>query len=614
MIAGPTGTPRASALFDAGVRLGEVVKMQRPSAIVRSEGALVASYTRRNGSGTPVLSDPRNGNWLVAVGTWFHDDGYGSGQEQRLLERFGELGAQRLAQELEGFFLIAAGDGRHGEVTVITDLPGTLHCYTRELDGLVAISTSSLVLAGLADTRLDEVGCQEFLQTGAMYEDRTFYREVRKLEAARCHRFAAGRSQGSQRYWKVEELAADSLDGSSSVAAMREAVVGAARRIQATFANPVVDLTAGYDSRAGVAAFLTAGVPFKTAVAGDPGSPDVVISNRLARRAGLEHRSFEPRPVDTAQRLDEALQLTDGEYDLVDYARIHEVQSDLAARFDISINSYSGEIGRGYGWEVLWPHTGAHRPLDPGKVARRRFVNPNFDASIVAPALRIDPAEHFRGVVARTVHGLEALPNTLQYDWGMTMLRCQRWYGRIASSTDQLWPCMSFFLLRTIVVPMLTTTTRSRERSLLFRRLLADTQPALAEEPLDLGYPPLPVSWRTLHRFWPILPLYGGKVVNRVRRRIAPPSPDPAAGLVSPRIRLWQDPQVRELLAAAQMESTAILEPAAVGRFLQASRQPVFGASGQWALLLSLELTLRKLKAIRAPAVQATPEVALIRT
>jgi hypothetical protein len=590
---------RAHDVFQRAVELTHALKSQRPSRVVDAGHAQVASFQRRNGSGTPTVVDERTGNWLVAVGTWFHDAGYGPGDEARLLARFNEVGAVRLAQELDGFFVIATGHRATREVTVITDVVGTLHCYVRMMKGVVALSVSSMVLAALDDVTLDAVGCQEFLQTGAMYEDRTFFNEVHKLESARCHRYVDGALVAADAYWRVTDLQPDSLDGADSVEAMREAVLAAARRIGKSFPRPAVDLTAGYDSRAGVAAFLTAGVPFETAVGGEPDLPDVVISTELARRAGLRHRHFNPGPVHRFEQLAAALQHTDGEHDLVDYARILEVQSDLASRFDISINSYSGEIGRGYGWEVLLGRTGRAEPLDAASVARKRFVNPGFDASIIAPRVRLDAPAHYAAMVARVDKGLGHLPNTLQYDYSMTMLRCQRWYGRIATSTNQLWPCMSFFLLKSVIKPMLETNTRSRERSLLFRRLMHQIQPALAAYPLDLGYPPLPVAWNTAHRFWPIVPLYGGKVLQRLRRNLPGGRMPTAEASTSPRMQLWRDPAVQDMLRPQNLISGDILEADGAARFIEASKQPQFHASSQWAFLLSLECMLQRLKAVR---------------
>jgi hypothetical protein len=608
VVPGAEAGQRAKEVFHSGVFVIERLKGQRPTSVFDSGFAHVASYSRLNGTGTPVVVDPDSGDWLVAVGTWFHEAGYGSGDEARLLARVKQVGPDQLAREVEGFFAIAFGSAADREVALITDVVGTLHCYTRSIGGAVALSVSSLALAALDEVTLDATGCQEFLQTAAMYEDRTFFNEVRKLDAAHCYRYKDGRLQSRQRYWNVaKDLTPDALGDARSVEALREAVVAAAKKIQGLFPRPVVDLTGGYDSRVGVAAFMSAGVPFQTAVAGAPTHPDVVISRALASRVGLVHRYFCPAPVSTFEQLQNALALTDGEYDLVDYARIQQVQSDLAANFDISVNSYSGEIGRGYGWEVLVPRTGERIALGAAKVAGRRFYNPGYDASIVPPNIRLNPLTHFCDIVKRIDAGFTSLPNTLQYDYCMTMMRCQRWYGRIASSTNQIWPCMSFFLLRSIIKPMLETDTKSRKRSLLFRRLLAQIQPEFAKYPLELGYPPSPVSWATIHRFWPIIPLYLGKVLQRLRRYASRTGAAPGGAQDSPRVRLWRDESVQHVLHPTNLLSTAIFDARKLEEFLDRSKQQEFAFDGQWCLVLSLECTLHRLKALRSDVCSHVP-------
>ena len=585
-------------MFNSGIRLAALLKSQKPNRVLETNIASIASFPRLNGSGTPVTVDSQTGNWLVSIGTWFHDAGFGSGNEDRLLERLGVVGTDRLAEELEGFFVIAIGDAANREVTVITDIIGTMHCYFRSLQGIIALSGSSLVLAGLADYTLDSVACQEFIATGAMYEDRTFYTEVRKLGPGTCFRYKEGVLKSQHRYWHASDLQPNSLDGANAVAVVRDSVIGIARKISSVFPRPVCDLTGGYDSRTAVAGFLAANIKICTTVAGNPSDPDVVISKGLAQCKGLPHRYMNPEPAESLDQLQRALELTDGEFDVLEYSRIYKVQAELSGSFDISVNAYSGEIGRGYGWEVLLPNTGECRALDAAKVAKRRFAKVQFDDSIVPPNMRINLAKHFRRVIERTNEGLTHLPNTLQYDYCMTMLRCQRWYGRIATSTNQIWPCLSFFLMRSVVEPMLETTTKSRKRSLLIRKLLLEIEPTFANYPLDLGYPPLPASWTTLHRFWPLLPLYGGKIVKRLQRYLAlgrPSSPDFQSAA---RLRLWQNPALQDLMQSRRLLCTEIFESREVEKFNERSKNKDFPFSEQWTRLLSLELALHRLKSV----------------
>ena len=110
----------------------------------------------------------------------------------------------------------------------------------------------------------------------------------------------------------------------------------------------------------------------------------------------------------------------------------------------------------------------------------------------------------------------------------------------------------------------------------------------------------MPVTWKTIHRFWPLIPLYGGKVLDRLRRKFFPQRASPGTSLDSPRMRLWQDPAVQQALHPSRLLSTQLLDEGGVTQFLERSKQPEFDFSGQWSNLLSLEMTLQRLKAVKA--------------
>jgi hypothetical protein len=589
----------ARQTHQAAVALLSQLKHQQPRHELAVDGCWVAAYPRINGSGGALLRDPASGCWITGVGTWFHDHGFGVGREDRLLARLSEIGAERLARELEGFFVIVAGNAASREVVVITDAVGTLHCYSREVPGATVICTSSLVLAALGDATLDPLGCQEFVQTAACYGTRTFYREVRKLDAARCHVFGPA-GPAIRRYWHPTDLAPDSLDGSAALEAFTSAMRAAARKIAAAYPKPALDLTGGYDSRTAVAAFVSARSPFDTVVAGESDHHDVAVANSLARRAGFRHHQLRPGVVESHARLQSALDLTDGEWDLVEYARVREVHEQLSRSFDASVNGYSGEIGRGYGWEVLAPHTGESVPLDAGHIARKRMLNASFDATLLSPDVRVDPAEHYTQMFAELARGLESLPNTIQYDYVMTMTRCQRWYGRIASSTNQIWPCLSIFLLMSVIRPMLQTTTRSRRNSALFRHALQEMSPLLANQPLANGYPPAPVTVRNFYRFWPMLAMYGGKAVSRIRRAAGLGAPPPFGPVQAARLRLAADEAVREALQPARMRSAGLYQPEVLRRYVSQVLDTAVPAPAQWSLVLTLEYALNRQQALRS--------------
>jgi hypothetical protein len=542
---------------------------------------------------------------LLVVGTWFHADNYGAGSESRLLKRYLEVGAVALGRELEGFFVLVIGDARRRTAIVLTDIVGSCHSFVRSWPRICALSGSSLLLASLGDFRLDTIGCQEFLRTGIIYEDRTFYQEVHKLGPASVFRFTEGRLERKQRYWQITDLAPESLDGHSAVQTLWGTLINAARKVGQSFARPVCDLTGGYDSRSVVASFLAAGVQFSTTVSGPQQSGDVVISHALAQRMGLSHLHLPLNGPTSFDQAKAAFPFTDGEYDLIEYARILKIHQTLSDRFDISINGSFGEVARGYWWELLFPLTGAHRSMDAWKLARLRYAAPGLDASLFRPEVRLDLVAHFARIIDRANAGLAGLPNTLQMDHAYLTLRMQRWQGRIASSTNQLWPCLSPFLFRSVLETMLQMTTRSRRRGLAIRHMLAEFQPRLAAFPLESGYPAQPFTWRNFHRFWPVPVSYGRRILSKLAdmgglQWRAPSSP---SFQQLPRSLLWREEEVHELLHPRKMQATCLIEPTVLDEYLKHLHQQGSSFGDQGTRLLTLEYTLRVLGCLKQRAI-----------
>ena len=596
LLATPECSGHGEPRFRVALDLARKVSIGPPSGTHAADGAHVASFPRKNGSGSAVVVDPLTGNWMVAIGTWFHRDGFAVGEELRLLEDFQKCGVQSLANKLEGFFAIVIGEPRKETVYVITDLVGSCHCFWRPCEGGIAISGSSFLLAAFEETPLDPVACQEFLATGVIYEDRSLFLRVRKLAPASIYRFVQGVIQSKEEYWQISEIAADSLDLQRAEAGLWEALAESAGKIKKVFRSPVCDLTGGYDSRALVAALHAAHFPMSTVVSGSPNSGDVVISKGLAAMARLPHLHMQKSKVPTYAALQDALVLTDGEYDLVEYSRIHAVHQELSGQFDGSINGSFGEVARGYWWELLIPRTGSKVPLPAEKVAARRYAVGVYDLSLFAEESRLDLVEHFTAAIKRAIEGLADRPNTLQMDQVYLRLRMQRWQGRIASSTNRIWPCLSPFMFRSVLEVMLRAQTRARRNSLLIREMLSKFTPDWANALLEDGTPCLPATWKNFYRFAPLGSYYGRKIVKRAARLVGLgydartiPSEEPA------RIHLWSQEEVRSTLEPATMVLRNLLLPERLSAFLRSSESRNFVFDAQWNRLLTLECTLRAL-------------------
>jgi hypothetical protein len=587
-----TGTAGAAAVVEQQFEIGRRVATTRlgvtSTATFSTDFSHIAVFGGLADADVSIAVDPGSGTWLFTTGTWIHDDP-SIVTDSQLLLRYMHHGPDGLAREMQGFFVVVAGDRRNHRVVVITDLIGSCRAYVRNMVDSVALSGSSLLLAALREAVLDPIGCQEFLGCGIVYEDRSCYVDVRKVAPASVSIYSPDGSTRSSRYWNMAELTPESIRGDEAVARFSDQLIESTGRIARRFGNPVCDLTAGYDSRGLVAGLLSAGACFTVTVSGQEDSPDVMISRELAEIAGLQHLHSPPRSVPTMSDLNSALQLTHGEYDVVDYARIMATHRSLSERFDISLNGSFGEVARGYWWELLFPRLGI-RGLDYEMVARARFA-PAFDNLAMAQTLRVDPVAHFTAIARRTNSGLENHPNTSQMDHLYLMMRMRSWQGAIASSTNRLWRCLSPFMLRPLMETILQTSARLRHRSLFMRMAILKMQPRLANHPLEHGYPAIPATFSNLHRFMPLAAHYGSKVLNRVRRKV-----DGIALFVAPKrqpsLTSSNESEAQSILKTLSAPLPDLLDERMVEPLIKGQGKD-FAAGTTASRLLTLELALR---------------------
>ncbi len=615
VLAFPSGLEaEAKNLFQTGLEAARSLKLQAPQSVLEQESVLLASFGRERGKVGNVFTDPKSGGWLFSAGTWFHRQDFGSGEEARLFSRYHEVGVEQLAQEIEGFFTIVIGDDRSDEIYVITDVVGSCHSFYRKFDASVAISGSSLLLAALEAASLDLIGCQEYLFTGVVYEDRTLHEGVRKLPPATITGIRQGKVQHHRKYWHAKQLVPNGIGPEEAPQALMTTLSRATQRIARVYPRLVCDLTGGYDSRALVAALLTAGVKFDTTVSGAADSRDVKVSHDLSKAMGLRHLHRVSSQLASEASLLRSLRMTDGEYDPVDYSRILQTHDALSREFDVSLNGSFGELARGYWWELLVPQTGQRQRLDAPMLARKRFAALPYESALVRADLRLDLGGHMARVIENTNVELSGFPNTFQLDNAYLSLRMQRWQGRIASTTNQLWPCLSPFMFRSVLEVMLQTPPRVRKRSYLIRAMLARFQPQLAAAELEHGYPAAPVSWNNFFQFAPLAGYYAGRAVEKLRARVpllSRKSGD-ASETGSPRPELSKLRLLHELVDSCPFWLDSLVDSKALSIFLNRSRTTAFPFEGQWARLIGLTWVAQQLGSWRVGSRTVTSQVASI--
>ena len=589
-----------------------------PAAMVFQGGATAVVRCPRRGAPAERESAPSADGWAVAAGCWLaggRDDASALARLGASL-RSGTAAWRAAAAPLDGFFALAAGDPAGRELAAATDRTGTLHLYRAAAGSCELLSTSSLLLAGLAGAGFDPVAVHEFLGTGSVFESRSLHAGVEKLPPAVLLRWRDGRLVARERWWELRPLlwgGAEARAHPGDVPALAGALTAALDALLAAHPAAVLDLTGGFDSRAVLGAALATGRPFRTVVVGADDDGDVVAAGAIARAFGLSHTHLVPGRDYGARGLPDlraALALCDGEADVVEYAGIAQIQRRMAesagaagAGGGATINGSSGELCRGYWWDLL-PSLDAPGPaFDARRAALGRFATDDWADRMLAGAGDAAGggatlADHFTGVVERAVADLRDLPAVALADVIYLTLRMQRWAGRLVSATDRLWPCVSPFMFEGPMRAALSAPPERRRRDRMMRALIEHLNPALALLPMADGSPALPLRAGTLHRFGPHAVALGGKAWGRVRRKLggAARSGAPSGGAGEALARLVSAPDVAVLLEPGAMRTRELYDGQALAAFVAAARAPGFDQPRRWGRVLTLELVAQALQ------------------
>jgi asparagine synthase (glutamine-hydrolysing) len=594
----PPGAPADA--FEQGCEALSRFKGVRLTDRALCASAAVAIAPAARATDKRVWRSPGGEAWLVDLGVWLPVPARRGLDGGWLLGQYLELGAERLAAHLQGLFAIVIGDERTGTVQVITDRCGSLHLFVREDPAAFWLSTSSAVLGGRGGGGLDPVALHELVATGIVFEDRSLWTGVRKVPPATVLTLGPG-GRSERRYWRFGQIEAERLGTEEAADRVLDGLTRIIEALPESDLPLVSDLTGGYDSRLLLAGLLASGRRFETTVSGAAGHPDVVVSQRIASELGLSHGVVAPAGPPSAELFDAALRLTDGEYDAFDYARILRVHRGLAERYAMSLNGSFGELARGYWWELLWPRLASRRPLDAGLVARKRFAAFPYDARVFDGQARLALAEHLTEVAGRAAAEAAGLPNTSQLDAVYYRMRMQRWQGRIASATSQLWPAFSPLGFTEAIDPILSARASARFRSLLVRALLARHAPRLAQIPLEHGYPPCPATVLNLPRFAPLARHYAEKVASKIANRLGvggQASTPEASATLTPRgayADLFRDLPLAQWLSQPALADSGLLVPQRLIETLDPDRPRRGTALEQWRRLVTVEALLRSL-------------------
>ncbi len=463
-------------VFAEGLALFGSLCRLRPCDSVAGPRLAVAVFPRAKAPVDGIVRDATR--WLCGAGTWFYQGVSGEKGLRKLLDNksFPINNPEADLQDLDGQFVVAAGDCDSAELAVITDRLGILHIYTVQVGTTRIISTSSIVLAALAGSGWDQEGCRQFLASGNIFEPkRTLFRGIDKFEDARIYSFAGGGTGSQRRYWSVGSAFQQSDERPVDAYRVSVALQESLRMIHRNFPRPLLDFTGGFDTRGIVGAMLKANLNLDLVVNGPDDNPDVVASTRITKKLGLRQlrrfRCFDS-PQQWWNRSKESLNYCDGECDVLQYAGTLEAQLRNSDGFGATVNGAIGEVLKGHWWELLFPYTGRLQHFDCHRLALRRFTFEGEVPGLLSFEYREPLTDYYADVIRDSVSGMDRLPNTTLMDTVYLVMRQQKWLGRTVSATDHVWPCISPYGFTRVLELAISAPVSAKLHHRLSRRLI----------------------------------------------------------------------------------------------------------------------------------------------
>jgi hypothetical protein len=307
------------------------------------------------------------------------------------------------AAQIKGAYFVAVHCDDTGNTYAFVDPCGMFHAYHTAR----TVATSFLDLSrreGLARDDFDPESIVEFLQFGHLYDDRTFFPQIRKIKAnvvLRCN------SDGS-----IDSLTKPVPDLSepprrSFDSLMRDFVTAVENEAVS------VDITGGADSRLLAAALAYYELPFEMATGGRPGIPDVRIGAKVAQALG---RPFFATYHSAARTdWDELFELTEGMFDVLKISRMTQLSKDRKSRgVTLSVSGACGELFREIWWMQDFPFYARRKPRIDRLFALRIAPYP-FDHALLARRYR-SISENYRAKILRRIWDFSVPSNGKSYD------------------------------------------------------------------------------------------------------------------------------------------------------------------------------------------------------
>ena len=538
------------------------------------------------------------GNWLAYEGSVFALDKtriYNAADLWQLYLKKGD----DLGNYLDGPFVVKIFDAEKQRVIVCTDFINNKINYWAETENALMFTPFLILASFVKKPQLDLQAFNEYMWRYYIMSGRSMLKGVSRMDAGTLYAVSAGKVTRNK-YWEFPHTYTK-LSFDKSLAELSASLKESARLIHADGRTPVIDFTAGQDSRTILAAFTNQKLPFINTIYGKEDYPEVVAVKEMAQRHNLNLKhirledDFVQKPWQNAR--DDIL-LSSCEEPVYLIGRILHMRRQYLKYSSLTVNGVHGRFYKDGTWNEMYLMNFYREPkkFNSDLFIKYRALNKNYRDDIFnKKMLDVKNASHdyYRNMIAGAIEGYENSPVAIQVD--KLDMEHYAMYGMMGNSIcNNVLDLLSPLLFRRNLEKALVMPAKWRYNlSKVQRHLVYGMDPELAREKTGVaGIDMIPRKGLGhllfLMRYWfMITQKFRDKIKNLLGMNVST-ALQKAWNYLEVYNNFFDDPQVQALLTADQMALNNILDKKVWRELLDQYQNPQYRTVARMEYILKI--------------------------
>lgn len=545
---------------------------------------------------------------IWVIGTLIYKNSIGHSALEDLKQELASSRIEDLAKYLDGTYCLIIKNHTENGFWFITDHVGIMNLYKYQSDNTFAISTSSMALSRSFSVTPDREGVLQFLRNATICDSKTIYNEIELLEPASVYfieNALQAKIKSRTTYWAPPTDIIENISFEEARDFLAEKLLN---RIELLGKNNIIcDLTAGFDSRLILSAFLSKNEylanNITTFVFGPDNSKEVRLVKQYCSNLGLQNHHL-TLPQDWHEKfyqyINKALLVTDGEENVCVYAPILWAQEFKSKDFSLSINGLGGELYRDFWW--IQEFSCSRRPANIDRLIDTRVLQYEYDYSVFAEywkrhMLQIKNILKDKFINTNSEMDTSRTFNTHQIDNIYLRQKIRRWAGRTISSSNQIIRTVAPLTFKFCLEAGMSIPPRHKRNGKLVKAVVELLNPVLSEQVMLNGTPCQILSLNNFHRFFPFISHTGKKVLRKFSQKVFKNTTLLDTTLTY-KMHTWYNAFLNDMngkkLSYEKMRTRNLYQKKQFYKFIHDAQKSQFRNYQQLGNILSLELRMRE--------------------